>query len=197
MTEKLKFQPGEHGEEATQDEAISPAAGLANGQVAGLSTYSGNSGKGLPREVDEGATQRGNYVMLIADTLHLVLPQQEVGAAEYLEGKLEAGGESGFMRLHGDEHPRRYAALSAMMTLHPLCPADRFMVTWLGEDGDDLGWCWNELQILIDVELRPQPVPKVLLAPNSPVDQYVEFDGKLAFLCNAQQLRTFAFASRS
>ncbi len=143
------------------------------------------------------ATLRGNYVLLTADTLHLLLPQHEVGAAKYLEGALEASEEPGLLKLHGSESPHRFAALSAQMTLLPNCPPERFLVASLGDGSDDLGWCWKELKILLDVELQPQPLPAVLLAPDAPVDQYVEFDGKLAYLCSARQLCSFALASRN
>jgi len=136
---------------------------------------------------------RGNYVLLSADTLHLLLPQHEVGAAEFLDGVLEASDAPGLLTLAGDDS-RRYVALSKQMTLLPHCPPERFLVASVGDD-DNLGWCWDELRILIDVDLQAQPLPKVLVAPNTPVDQYVEFDGKLAYLCSAQQLRTFVLTS--
>lgn len=143
------------------------------------------------------AAQRGNYVLLTADTLHLLLPQNEVGAAEYLEGVLEASDEPGLFKLSGADNPRRFAALSPQMTLLPQCPPERFLITPLGdsEGEDNLAWCWSELQILIDVELHPMPLPEVLLAPGTPVEQYVELEGKLAYLCSAQKLRDFAMAS--
>ncbi len=140
------------------------------------------------------ATLRGDYVLLTADTLHLLLPRHEVGAAEYLEARLDAGEEPGLLRSQGGG-TRVFAALSAEMTLLPHCPPERFLVATLGERGDDLGWCWNELKILIGVELRPQPLPPVLLAPETPVSQYVEVDGKLAYLCSADRVRSFALGA--
>jgi len=138
------------------------------------------------------ATPRGNYVLLTADTLHLLLPQHEVGAAEYLEGTLEAAGQPGLMKVRGAEGGRRFAALSAEMTLLPQCPPGRFLVTPLGGGNDGLGWCWNELQILIDVELAFQPLPEVLLTADAPVTHYVELEGRLAYLCSAQQVSALA-----
>ena len=51
-------------------------------------------------------------MLLTADSLLLLLPQDEVGAAEYLDGELEACGEPGLLKLRGKDNPRRYAALS-------------------------------------------------------------------------------------
>lgn len=148
-------------------------------------------------ETASPATLRGNYVLLRADTLRLLLPQHEVGAAEYLEGALEATGIAGLLQYAGGQKRARFAALSARMTLLSACPADRFVITPLGEPDNDLGWCWNEVKVLIDVELHPQPLPTVLIAPNTPVDRFVEHDGEIAFLSSAQRLLTYALTPRN
>lgn len=148
-------------------------------------------------QLQQDARRRGNYVLLSADTLHLLLPQHEVGAVEYLEGTLEAAEEPGLLKLQGKDSPRRFAALSAHMTLLPQCPPGRFLITPLGDEREGLAWCWSELQVLIDVELLPQPLPAVLLAPNTPVDSYVEFEDRLAYPCDAQRLAAYAIASGS
>lgn len=147
---------------------------------------------GIMTTSEPAVAARGNYVLLTADTLLLLLPQDEVGAAEYLEGELEASDEPGLLKLRGTDDPRRYAALSPHMTLMPQCPPGRFLVTSLGDGTDELGWCWDELKILIDVKLPIHPLPPVLLTPATPVDRYVELDGKLAYLCNARQVKSFA-----
>ncbi|HEY6095018.1 MAG TPA: hypothetical protein VIU93_08705 [Gallionellaceae bacterium] len=139
------------------------------------------------------AMPKGNYVLLTADTLHLILPQHEVGAAGYLEGGLEASDVPGLLKLSGDDGAHRFVALSAQMTPLPHCPPERFLVASLGEEDDELSWCWNELQVLINVELPLHRLPSVLCAPDTPVDRYVEIEGKLAYLCSARQLRAFAF----
>ena len=44
---------------------------------------------------------RGNFVLLRADTLRLLLPQHEVGAAEYIEGAPGPGSAGGLFE-YGD-----------------------------------------------------------------------------------------------
>jgi hypothetical protein len=136
------------------------------------------------------AAQRGNYVLLRAGTLRLLLPQGEVGAVEYLESAPDS--ESG--QRSAGKIGRRLVALSQQMRLLPRCPADRFLVTALGAEDDDLGWCWNEVRVLIDIELSPQLLPTVLRAPYTPVDQYVEYEDEIAYLCTAGRLSEFALA---
>lgn len=134
----------------------------------------------------------GDYVLLRADTLRLLLPRHEVGTAEHSGTPLRPCPETGLLRPADGSSARRFAALSDRMTLLPHCPVDRFVVTALGAEGDNLGWCWNEVRMLIDVELQLRPLPTVLLARNTPVEQYVEHAGEIAFLCSAHRLREFA-----
>jgi hypothetical protein len=148
-------------------------------------------------KIDLTIAPRGNYVLLSADSLRLLLPQSEVGASEYLEGTLEASNEPGLLQQSGTTNARRFVALSAQMTPLSDCPPDRFLVVTLDHENDHLGWCWKEQRVLIDVELQPKPIPSVLLAPDTPVSHYVDLDGKPAYLCSAQQVRAFAFAARS
>jgi hypothetical protein len=124
-------------------------------------------------------TLRGNFVLLRAGRLRLLLPQQDVGAAEYLDTETAE---------------RSLVALSARMTLLPERPPERFVVAPLN-DGSELGWCWDELQVLIDIELKPQPLPPSLLTRQTPVSHYVEHEGELAYLCSAQRLSEFALTT--
>lgn len=140
---------------------------------------------------------RGNYALLSSDFLSLILPQNEVGVAEYLERRLEPSDEPGFLQLSGSSNSRRFAMLSAHMTLLQQCPSDHFLAIPLGDAGEELSWCWKELKVLMDVQLQPKPIPAVLLAPGTPVTQYVVFDGKPAYLCTAEHLYAFVFESRN
>src|SRR5512140_3777014 len=57
----------------------------------------------------------GNFVMLRADSLRLLLPQQEVGAAEYIEQAPRALPERGWFEYGSGEGARPVIALSAQM----------------------------------------------------------------------------------
>jgi hypothetical protein len=139
---------------------------------------------------------RGNYVLLRADTLRLLLPQDEVGAVEYLEVRPRPRAQAGLFDLPQGDGARSVAALSHHMTLMPTFPDDRFLVTSLAGAGDDIVWSWNEVKVLFDVALQPQTLPAVLRGPDMPVDEYVEADDGIAYLCSAQRLGAFALARR-
>ena len=140
-------------------------------------------------------TLHGNYVLLRADTLRLLLPQHEVGALEYLESVPASGDVPGlFLSTGKGEMPdRRFVALSAQMSLLTSFPAQRFVYTTLGDSEDDLlSWCWDEVQVLPELELSPQTLPAVLRAPQTPVVRFAEYKDEIVFLCSARQLRSYA-----
>lgn len=153
-----------------------------------------------PSIASSPATLRDNFVLLRAGALRVLLPQGDVGAAEYLQARPQPTGEPGIFQVAGSEG-RCFAALSADMTLLDECPAQRFVASTLGSDSDrdrdGLAWCWDELKVLIDIELKPRTLPAVLLAPSTPVTQYAEVAGEMVYLCSANSLTTFALSLRS
>lgn len=138
---------------------------------------------------------QGDFVLLRAGALRLLLPREEVGAAEYLETRPEPRPGEPLLLQPGDADGRPFAALSERMTLLPDCPADRFVVTTFTEDALGIGWCWDEMRVLIAAELRPQALPPALASAGSPVDGYVEHDGGIAWLAQAGRLAAFALDS--
>jgi hypothetical protein len=100
---------------------------------------------------------RGNYVMLRAGELRLVLPQQEVGSALYLEW---------------DKRENK----------------NRFIAVEIDSPDGVATWCWDELRVLIDVELHRIDLPPALRGTTSPIGGFVEFDGEPAFLCRGEDV---------
>ena len=121
---------------------------------------------------------KGNFVLLRAGKLKLVLPQAEVGAAHYI-----APGDS----MHS-------VALAESMQLLPQRPAERFIAAEFTGEYAGVAWCWDEFRVLIGIELHSVPVPTALQATDSPVHAYVEVDGDLAFLCSAQAICRYSLA---
>jgi hypothetical protein len=100
---------------------------------------------------------KGNYVMLRAGATRLVLPQQDVGAALYLEW---------------DKRDNK----------------DRFIAVEIAGTDGIATWCWDELRVLIDLDLQRIDVPSALRGASSPVSGYMELDGEPAFLCRAKDV---------
>jgi hypothetical protein len=124
---------------------------------------------------------RGNFVLLRAGELRLVVPQDDVGVATYIESANE--GES--------------ISLSHSMKLLPARPAERFVAAEFSGDYAGTAWCWDELRVMIDAQFDPIEVPKALMSEDSPVQAYVEVDGHLAFLTSAANICRYALAEQA
>ena len=129
-----------------------------------------------------------NFVLLRAGALRLLVPQADVGAAEYLEARPEHSEVPGLLRSPDPQDTRTYAALSEGMTLLAECPPERFIACELAGGAKKLVWCWDEVRVLIGVDLQPIPVPQSMLAVDPPVAHYVELEGAPAFVCSADEL---------
>ncbi len=138
--------------------------------------------------VNEPGALRGNWVLLKADTLNLLLPQGEVGAAAHLARTPRATAQPGWFELDEDRAPpRRVAALSAQLGLLPQWPAQRFVMTALpGRPGDWLAW--TDVRVLINAELRSQSLPAMMLGAHLPLREMVELGDQVAFVCSAATL---------
>ena len=125
----------------------------------------------------------GNFVMVRADTLRLLLPQQDVGAARHLEARSGSGG--------------RVVALSAAMEPLAALPADRFVLTHLhaGDAAHDLSFAWNEVRVLIDARLRWHPLPAAMRVTGAPFEGYVEEDGEVLLCTTAAHVVAAATAA--
>jgi hypothetical protein len=122
---------------------------------------------------------KGNFVMLRAGALRLVLPQHDVGAARYIEA-----GNAG-----------ECIALSEGMSMLPARPPERFIAAEFTGEQAGVAWSWDELRVMIGAQFDPVPVPNALQAEGSPLRAYVEIDGNLAFLCSAEALCNYAMAT--
>jgi hypothetical protein len=156
---------------------------------------------------------KGNFVLLRAGIVQLLLPQADVGAAEYLAAPPRPSTQPGLFELDGQaesdgndeaEAPspesgpptRLAAALSADLLPLARFPTDRFVLTsFPAQPG--LVLCWDEVKVLIGVELQPHPIPVALLPPDAPLREFVQFGDGLAFCCTGERLLAHAFAPRS
>ena len=141
-----------------------------------------------------GRTVRGNYVLLRADTLRLLLPQSDIQSTDYMQTRPEPiDGESGLLHMPNSDDGAVYVALSSDMRLLGACPSDRFVSTRLQGDVD-VQWCWSEVRVLMDAQLSCEAVPPVLLAPHTPVHEMVAVGDDWAYLCSADVLQQFALS---
>lgn len=140
---------------------------------------------------------RGNLVLLRANTLRLLLPQSEVGAARHLDATPLPSEQPGVFEHRGVDGNQTLIALSgAMRPLHTY-PAPRFVITPIQSAYGVVLFAWDEVSVLIDAHLQARPVPAGLVSRNSAVQHFVELGDKIAFCCNAQGLTDFALQMES
>jgi hypothetical protein len=140
---------------------------------------------------------RGNFVLLRADSLRLLLPQQDVSSTEYIDSAPLSTAEAGiFSYSEADNTTRKVVALSDQMYALARFPADRFLLTQLAKDGQALSFAWNEVRVLIDAELEQHSLPAVMQGPDALVDSYLELDGELVFCMSAQRLVSYAITGQ-
>jgi hypothetical protein len=137
---------------------------------------------------------RGNFVMLRADGLRLLLPQHEVGAAEYVDGTVQPAGAGGFFSLGEGADARTVVALSGRLRPLAQWPTGRFVLTRLESGAGELSLAWNEARVLIDAHLELHPLPPVLRVPGAPLQGYVEHAGELVFCTTARAVVEAALA---
>lgn len=139
---------------------------------------------------------RGNYVLLRADGLRLLVPQADIQSTDYMQARPELiEGESGLLHMPGSEDKVVYIAISEGMRLLDECPPERFVSTRF-HGGVDVQWCWSEVRVLIDVQLPCEPLPPVLLAEHTPVRELVAVGEDWAYLCSAEMLQQFVLSSQ-
>ncbi|MDP3702194.1 MAG: hypothetical protein Q8R72_14955 [Hylemonella sp.] len=132
---------------------------------------------------------RGDFVLLRAGSLHLLLPQHDVNATEYMEHAPDPIGIPGIFSLgEADGEAHLVAALSENMHMLPEIPADRFLLTRLCGERRHFSLAWSEVRVLIDTALELHPLPAILQGKARLIDAYVELDGELAFCTTAQRV---------
>jgi hypothetical protein len=144
---------------------------------------------------DDAFPLKGNFVLLKAGTLQLLLPQADVGAAQFLPtDPLPASDQAGLFELPpSDTDDALYvAALSPQMSLlHTLPPGRFLMASFVPQTG--VAMCWDEVKVLIDTEISPINLPPVMVSTHAPLTQYVELGDEIAFCCTAERLMAHTF----
>ena len=137
---------------------------------------------------------RGNFVLLRADALRLLLPGHDVGAASHLASAPRSTDIAGFFE-HGDEAaPQPVVALSSDMLPLAQFPADRFFVTAINTPLGEIGFGWSEVSVLLDAQLQAQPLPAALFTGQTALREFVEIDGRVVFCCDSTRMAEHAFA---
>lgn len=133
----------------------------------------------------------GHHVMLRAGSLRLLLPQRDVGPARTLEAQPRAGARPGWF-IDGDPGApggeQTVAALSPRLERLPSFPSGRFVLVQFAHDPAHVWYAWDEVRVLIDVNLAAHELPPVMRRPGAPVEGFVALGEALAFLSRGEAL---------
>ncbi len=141
-------------------------------------------------------TLTGTFVLLRAGNLRLLLPQQEVSAADYIELAPQPTDQAGVFT-HGEgDAARPIVALSAKMRPLAAFPSDRFLLASLATEAGDMAMAWDEVRVLMEAEIKCQALPESMRVPGAPIESYVHLDGEIALYTSADRVMAFAFDSR-
>ncbi|HEY0887326.1 MAG TPA: hypothetical protein VGE20_18675 [Ramlibacter sp.] len=135
------------------------------------------------------STGRGNFVVLRAGSLRLLLPHEDVAAAEHL-GEPPAGpAHAGIFELEVLGERRAVVALSERLRPLERFPAGRFVLARL--HGGEASFAWDEVRVLIDAAVDPRPLPPAMRA-GGPIDGYVQLGGELLLCATAPRVLAYA-----
>jgi len=136
----------------------------------------------------------GNLVLVRVDTVLLLVPLDGLGAAFYLDQEPAPTELPGLFRIGGGEQRRLVVAPSRGLRPLSRYPSERFVMTQVAFDGNEIFVAWSEMKVLIDARLQLRSLPPLLADPDSPFDGYVMFDGRPAFHSTAHQVVDFIFS---
>lgn len=139
-------------------------------------------------------TYSGNHVLVRADNLRLLLPQQDVVSTDYLQGKPELMDEqTNLLHVPDATDGAVYVAMDEDMRLMPQAPEERFVTTSL--QGIEVRWCWSEVRVILGEDIDAWSLPPVLLSPYTPVREIAAVGSEWVYICSAETLQHHVLAA--
>lgn len=138
-----------------------------------------------------------NYVLCRSNTLRLIFPQEEVEGIGYVYGGLGRRADSQFFmpKAINENQSDTYALLTEEMAFAKTHSPEKF--TWTLLAGMDVKWCWDEVSVLLDRPIHPEPLAPCLRPSWSPIEQVVRLDEHVAFYCETASLQMHVLAHGS
>ncbi len=147
---------------------------------------------------------RGDYALLRADSLRLLILQENIISIKHLKDKnvanlhcLSNSGQLLSAMNNNDNQQLVFIALSDKLALTDSIPRNRYVVT-THKNTANIRWCWSEVLLLNDVDLLLTPMPALLCSALTPINAIVTLaDGKQAFVCDFEHLPDYLMQSES
>ncbi len=147
---------------------------------------------------------RGDYVLLRADSLRLVVCQENIISIKHLKDRKVANlhclsnRDQLFSAMNDNDNQQPvFVALSDKLALTDSIARNRYVVTTHKKNAD-ICWCWSGVQLLNHVDMPLAPMPALLCSALTPINAIVTLaDGKQAFVCDFEQLLNYLTQSES
>jgi hypothetical protein len=136
----------------------------------------------------------GNFVLVRAEALSLLMPLEGIGAARYLAGEPEPTDLPGLFAIGKEDQRQFVVAPSGRLRPMAQYPDARFVVTPLAFHGKDILVAWSEMKVLIAARFDVHPLPPAASDSRSPVDGYVRIAGHPVFHTDPERLLAFIFS---
>ncbi len=139
------------------------------------------------------AALTGHHVLLRSGSLRLLLPQADVGAAEYRECDPTATGRPGVFELAVGGIVRQAMYPSERLRPQKRIEAPRFVLTQLQAAGaEELWFAWDEVRIFMNPEFSTKELPPAMQATSAmPFQHYVELQDDILLCSNAEKVVTY------
>lgn len=138
----------------------------------------------------------GHWLLLRAGRLRLLVPQADVGAAEFLECEPQAGAQAGVFEVTiAGEGQQVVFPSEKLRPLHSV-PARRYVLTQLlAAEVANMWFAWDEVRVLVLADLDAHNLPRAVCEGGAlPARRYVELAGELALCSTAADVVTYLCA---
>ncbi len=145
------------------------------------------------------AALTGHHVLLRSGSLRLLLPQADVGAAEYRECEPTVTSQPGVFQLvvGGAARPAIYP--SERLRPQERIEAPRFVLTQLQAAGaEELWFAWDEVRVFMNPGFLTTELPPALQGMSAmPFHHYVELQDDILLCTNAEKVVTYLCAGQA
>lgn len=138
---------------------------------------------------------QGDYVLLRADSLRLLVPQSNLTNIIHLQDRLTVAEQCikdpKQLLIQQSDQEQQLLALSEDLTLLSAVPKNRFVMTQHTQTAT-IHWCWTEVQLFNHLDMKCEQLPPIVRTDITPIDAIVTLaDGKQAFVCQFDNLLNY------
>ncbi len=136
----------------------------------------------------------GNFALFTIDDTKIMLPQSDVGRAEYFSSDTQWSPHKTKKGMFVSDNVKDclFVFLSHDLRLESSVPSHRFIGLSLKEKQQEqdqqLIWVWSSAQILMNKQFQLIPLPDFVCKEQSPVLGYVVYNNHIVYYCDTKQL---------